>query len=132
MPEIASAAPSPVTLPVPSGGSPGPTKPVPVPRARARTRTARDLALLLPGIAGFAALLVLVRARRTEAWDLAVTLRLQALDHPLLEGAMRVVSWPGFPPQSRLIPPGAALGLWLARARTESVLTLLAWTSALV
>jgi membrane-associated phospholipid phosphatase len=123
MPQIASAAPTPDRrLVLPRS---------PVPPTRARSRTATDLALLLSGIAGFAALLALVRARRTDAWDLAVTLRVQALRHPLLERAMTFVSWFGFPPQSRLLPPGAAALLWLARARLESVLTLVAWTSAL-
>ncbi|MFN8620206.1 MAG: phosphatase PAP2 family protein [Chloroflexota bacterium] len=140
MPEIASAASTPerrlaapFRLPAAAVANVAAhaAAPPPIPRARARSRTARDLALLAPGIGGFAALLVLVRARRTEALDLAITLRLQAIDHPLLELAMRAVSWPGFPPQSRLIPPAAALGLWLARARTESALTLLAWTSGL-
>jgi undecaprenyl-diphosphatase len=99
---------------------------------RALPRTTSELVLLLPGIAGFAALAFLVRARRTEAADLAISLRIQALKHPAIERAMAVVSWVGFPPQSRLIPPGVAAGLWLGRARLEAIMLLGAWGSALL
>ena len=50
----------------------------PVPVHRALPRSATDLALILPGIAGFAALVALVRAKRTQAADLALSLRIQA------------------------------------------------------
>jgi undecaprenyl-diphosphatase len=99
---------------------------------RALPRTASELALLVPGIVGFAALAVLVRARRTQAADLAISLRIQAIKHPVIERAMAVVSWFGFPPQSRLIPPGVALMLWLGRARLEAAMLLGAWGSALL
>jgi undecaprenyl-diphosphatase len=99
---------------------------------RALPRTTSELVLLLPGIAGFAALAFLVRARRTEAADLAISLRIQALKHPAIERAMAVVSWVGFPPQSRLIPPGVAAALWLGRARLEAIMLLGAWGSALL
>lgn len=106
--------------------------PTPVPARRALPRSASDLALILPGVAGFAALAALVRANRTQAADLAISLRLQALRHPVIERGMAAVSWFGFPPQSRLIPPGVALALWVGRARLESVMTLAAWSSALL
>lgn len=112
--------------------NPAAAPPPAVPVARALPRTASELALLLPGIAGFAALIVLVRAKRTEAADLAISLRIQAIKHPVVERAMAVVSWFGFPPQSRLIPPGVALALWLGRARLEAAMLLGAWGSALV
>ena len=75
--------------------------PTPVAVRRGRSASAVAWACLI----GFAALFGLVRAKRSEALDLAVTLQLQANRHPLIERLMRVVSWPGFPPQSRLIPP---------------------------
>jgi membrane-associated phospholipid phosphatase len=81
-------------------------------------------------VAGFAALLVLVRHGRTSAVDAAITLRVQAVRHPALETAMRIASWPGFPPQSRLIPP-VAIGLLAALGlRQEALAQTMAWGSA--
>jgi membrane-associated phospholipid phosphatase len=102
-----------------------------VPARVAVPRAGIGLRYLLPGIAGFAALMAVVRRKRSEAFDLAISLRVQAIRHPVLERAMAFVSWFGFPPQSRLIPPSAMLGLWLARYRLESGMLLAAWGSAL-
>jgi undecaprenyl-diphosphatase len=82
-------------------------------------------------MAGFSALMVLVRQQRLEAIDLGITMRLQALRHPILARVMDVVSWFGFPPQSRLLPPAAIAALWLARFRLEALLQAAAWSSAL-
>lgn len=70
-------------------------------------------------VAGFAGLLALVRANRSAAFDLAMTIRLQAWQNPAIAELMRVVSWPGFPPQSRLIPP-AIMAAWLAAGRRRA------------
>jgi len=113
-------------MPHPSGLSPAVPARVAVPRA------GTSLALILPGVVGFAALTALVRRRRSDAADLAIALRIQAFRHPALERLMAVVSWFGFPPQSRLIPPGAVVALWLGRFRLESALMLAAWGSALL
>ena len=43
---------------------------------------------------------------------------------------MGIVSWPGFPPQSRLIPPTAIGTLWLLRFRTEAAFLSAAWGTA--
>jgi len=74
----------------------------------------------------------LVRARRSEALDLAVTLQLQANRHPMIERLMRIVSWPGFPPQSRLIPPLGILALLAARLRVEAAFLVAAWGTSLL
>jgi undecaprenyl-diphosphatase len=103
---------------------------VPAPVAVRRGRRATNVAIA--GVAGFLALLVLVRARRTDALDLAVTLRLQAADHPSIRRLMTAASWPGFPPQSRLIPPMVMLGLWVSRLRLEAMTLLAGWGSALL
>ena len=79
------------------------------------------------GAAGFAIILAVVRRKRTEALDLAVTMKVQAVRHPLLERAMAGVSWFGFPPQSRVIPPLLIAGEWLSRYRLEALMQLLAW-----
>ena len=58
--------------------------------------------------------------------------RLQAIRHPWVERAMAFVSWFGFPPQSRLLPPTYAAALWIARFRLEAVFQLAAWGTALL
>jgi undecaprenyl-diphosphatase len=45
---------------------------------------------------------------------------------------MRLASWPGFPPQSRLIPPGIATTWLLLGFPVEAVGQTLAWGSAVV
>jgi membrane-associated phospholipid phosphatase len=104
----------------------------PVPASVAVPRTRVALGVLMVGVGGFATLTALVRRKRLEAVDLAVTMRLQAIRHPWLERAMAVVSWFGFPPQSRLLPPLAAATLWLGHFRLEAALQLAAWGSALL
>ena len=83
-------------------------------------------------LAAFGAVFGLVRARRSDAVDLAVTLKLQQRDHPILQAVMRAASWPGFPPQSRIIPAVGALGLLAARLPLEAAFTLGAWGTALL
>jgi undecaprenyl-diphosphatase len=81
---------------------------------------------------GFGAIFALVRARRTDAIDLAVTMKLQRRTHPLLSRLMEAVSWPGFPPQSRLIPPIMIAVLLALRLRLEALAMVGAWGTALV
>lgn len=91
-------------------------------------------ALLLSSaaLAGFVALLGAVMSRRSEAADVAITLRVQAQRHRSLGLLMEAVSWPGFPPQSRIIPPLAITTMLALRLRTEALFQLLAWGTALV
>lgn len=81
-------------------------------------------------MAGFAGLYALVRQRRTEAVDLAITMKVQSIRHPLVARLMTAVSWPGFPPQSRVVPPALVSVLWMSRFRTEAAIQLLAWGTA--
>ena len=78
----------------------------------------------------FGILFVAVKRNRTAAFDLATALRIQGLRSPFFDRLMTAASWPGFPPQSRLIPPGIAAVLWLRRRRLEAVLQLAAWGTA--
>ena len=85
--------------------------------------------MLVAGAAlgGFGLLFTLVKARRSEAIDVAITLQVQAQKHPTVAQLMEVVSWPGFPPQSRIIPPLAMATMYVMGLRTEAAFQLLAW-----
>ncbi len=98
------------------------------PVAVARGRSA--LGVALAGLAGFGAIFASVRAHRSEALDLALMLRLQRERRPWLDRVMAVVSWPGFPPQSRIIPPAAIGAMWLVRFRAEAAFQAAAWGTA--
>ncbi|HVL53114.1 MAG TPA: phosphatase PAP2 family protein [Vitreimonas sp.] len=103
---------------------------LPEPVAHARGRLATWVALA--GLGGFAAIFGLVRARRSEAIDVAVMMKLQRRSNPLMDRLMAAVSWIGFPPQSRTLPPVLIAGMWLTRFRTEAVFQLLGWATGLV
>jgi undecaprenyl-diphosphatase len=103
---------------------------VPPRAAVARSRLPRAVAVA--GLVGFGALFALVKADRTKAWDAAVTLRIQARQHPALETLMRAASWPGFPPQSRLIPPAIIATMAASGLRVEALCQTAAWGSALL
>ncbi len=98
-----------------------------VPRGMALLRGRNGMIVGGLALAGFAGLFGLVKARRSEAVDVAITLQLQARRHPSLARVMEVVSWPGFPPQSRVIPPLAIATMFVMRLRTEALFQLLAW-----
>jgi undecaprenyl-diphosphatase len=98
------------------------------PPARRRAAFRLDIAALF----GFLVVFGLVRARRTEAFDLALTLRVQGRRSPAVGRLMAAVSWPGFPPQSRLIPPALAGALLLQGRRLEAAAQGAAWGTALL
>jgi membrane-associated phospholipid phosphatase len=81
-------------------------------------------------LASFAGLLALVRAKRSAAFDLAMTLRLQAWQQPWLAEIMRLASWPGFPPQSRIIPPVVMAAWWATGHRVAALFQLASWGGA--
>ena len=100
--------------------------------SEAEPRTRFALGVLFAGITGFAALTALVPTKQVQAIDQAITVRLQAIQNPWIERAATFVSWFGFPPQSRVLPPTYAAVLWIARFRLEAVFQLAAWGSALL
>jgi undecaprenyl-diphosphatase len=103
----------------------------PEPLARPERQRARSgLTVAALAFAGFLGLFVTVKARRSEPIDAAITLRLQARRHRWLARLMEACSWPGFPPQSRVIPPLIMSGLWLSGHRTEAGFQGLAWGTA--
>jgi undecaprenyl-diphosphatase len=81
---------------------------------------------------GFAAIFALVRARRSDALDLAITVKLQRGSNPALGHLMQAISWPGFPPQSRIIPALLIGALAVLRLPLEAVAMLAAWATALL
>ena len=84
-------------------------------------------------LAGFGVIFALVRTHRSDAIDLAVTLKLQREGRqPVTRAVMQAVSWPGFPPQSHIIPAGIAAGLLAARLPLEALFALGAWGTSLV
>jgi undecaprenyl-diphosphatase len=86
--------------------------------------------LIVGLLGGFTWLLLLVRANRSAAFDLAMTLRLQAWKHPALAALLRAASWPGFPPQSRLIPPAIIAAWWASGRKRAAAFQLAAWSGA--
>jgi membrane-associated phospholipid phosphatase len=77
----------------------------------------------------FAIIFAIVRRNQSASTDAAITLRLQKQRHPMFNRLMHVVSWPGFPPQSRLIPPAMSAMLFTFGFRLEAAFQLLAWGS---
>ena len=94
-------------------------------RALARGRGA--IAFGLTALLLFAGLFGFVKRNRSHALDVRVTRSLQRVDVRWFDRLMNVVSWPGFPPQSRVIPVLLSL-FWLTLGfPIEAVFQLLAW-----
>ena len=81
-------------------------------------------------LVGFGGLLAIVRANRTAAFDLAVTLRVQAAQSPALSRALAGVSWLGYPPQSRIVPPLVTLAWLRSGGRVDAACQLAGWGTA--
>jgi undecaprenyl-diphosphatase len=84
------------------------------------------------GLSGFGVVFAVVRARLSDALDLAMTIKLQRGTHPSVDRLLGAASWPGFPPQSRLIPAAIAAILVAARLRLEAGAFVAAWSTALL
>ena len=78
-------------------------------------------------LAVFAVLFAIVRANRSARLDLKITLAVQRQRRPAFRRLMGFVSWFGFPPQSRFIPPGLAATIALLGFPLEGLFQLLAW-----
>jgi undecaprenyl-diphosphatase len=85
------------------------------------------MAVSLLALAAFGLLFVWVRANRSRAIDLRVTRALQRIDARWFDRLMRAVSWAGFPPQSRVIPPLLSLAWFAFGFPIEALFQLLAW-----
>lgn len=93
--------------------------------ALARGRSGLTIASVLLGI--FVILFAIVRRNLTAAPDAAITLKVQRNTHPDIDRLMRIASWPGFPPQSRLLPPSLSALLWFLGFRLEALFQFAAW-----
>jgi undecaprenyl-diphosphatase len=109
-----------------------PVAAVVVPPRAALVRSRIPTLIGLAGLVGFGVLFALVRVGRTAAFDAALTIRIQASRNPALNALMRAASWPGFPPQSRIIQPLIIGSLAAARLRVEALSQTLAWGTALL
>jgi membrane-associated phospholipid phosphatase len=116
---------------VPDEAAPGGTSVALPPRIAAR-RAVGAQRFALMGVGGFVAIFAAVRAKRTEAVDLAITIRWQRVHHPLLGRAMAAVSWPGFPPESRIIPIVLMATEVAVGMPTEAAFQLLAWLTGAI
>lgn len=80
----------------------------------------------------FSLLFLLVRKNRSQAMDAAITIKVQGQKSAVFDRLMHIVSWPGFPPQSRILPPAISGSLWLLGFRLEAVFQLLAWGTGVI
>ncbi|MEA2530583.1 MAG: hypothetical protein QOF01_2053 [Thermomicrobiales bacterium] len=90
------------------------------------------VAYVIAALTAFAGLVALVRGGRTSRVDRAVTLSLQRRKAPWFSRLMHLASWPGFPPQSRILPLAIPTVIALLGYPFEAIVQLLGWgTSAL-
>lgn len=75
----------------------------------------------------FAVIFALVKRNHSASFDLRVTRRLQRQHQPWFSRLMQVVSWPGYPPQSRIVPPALAAGMLVLGFPLEALFQLAAW-----
>ncbi|MGZ9166262.1 MAG: phosphatase PAP2 family protein [Anaerolineales bacterium] len=80
---------------------------------------------LFSAIGAFAMLTFLVETTPSFPIDLQITLAIQSIDSPFFEGLMRLISWPGFLPQSIIITLLLAFMLYMYGLHWESVTSLL-------
>lgn len=103
-----------------------------VPRRVALARGRIGLLVASLAFLGFVGIFALVRANRSGAIDVGITMKLQRRRWPWLARLMAVASWPGFPPQSWAIPPTIVAMIWALGFRLEAGFQLLAWGTALL
>jgi membrane-associated phospholipid phosphatase len=95
------------------------------PRARWYRTVLFRVGLFL-AIGALAMLTFLVETTPSFPIDLEITRAIQSIDSPSFEGLMRLISWPGFLPQSIIITVLIAFLLYIYGLRWESVTSLLA------
>ena len=91
-------------------------------------RTVLFRVALFLAIGAFAMLTFLVETTPSFPIDLEITRAIQSIDSPFFEGLMKLISWPGFLPQSIIFTLLIAFMLYIYGLRWESVTSLLAAT----
>ncbi|HEX6269916.1 MAG TPA: phosphatase PAP2 family protein [Anaerolineales bacterium] len=91
-----------------------------------RYRTLLFQTALISAIIAFATLTFLVETIPSFSVDLQITRAIQTIDSPLFAEVMRLVSWPGFLPQSIIITLLIAFVLYMYGLRWEAGASLLA------
>lgn len=98
----------------------------------AKSRGRGFLVLALVALAAFVSLLMAVRRNPRMERDVVVTLQMQRLSHPPLARLLHAISWPGFRPQSLILPGTATAGVWLLGFRREARYMVFAWLASLI
>lgn len=98
-----------------------------VPPTVAMQRGNTSMTVIAMALGVFAILFAVVRAGRSDRTDHRITMAIQRRRAPWFRQLMNLVSWPGFPPQSRIIPPLLSLGWWFLGFPLEAMFQLLAW-----
>jgi membrane-associated phospholipid phosphatase len=96
------------------------------------TRGVAGIGIVMVCLAVFSCLFTLVRRNRSQAVDAAITIKVQGQKSATFDRLMHVVSWPGFPPQSRLLPPAISAALWMLGFRLEAVFQFMAWGTGVI
>lgn len=90
------------------------------------------IAYLIVSLCAVGLLTKLVKSGKTAELDATVTLALQRQQNPWFARLMHLVSWAGFPPQSRLLPPLYPALIALSGHRIDALFQLAGWgTSAI-
>jgi membrane-associated phospholipid phosphatase len=98
-----------------------------VPDREALGRGRVGVAVVLVALGVFAVLFGAVRAGRSAEVDHRITVTLQRRRAPWFRRLMHAVSWPGFPPQSRVLPPLVSLTWLVLGFPLEALFQILAW-----
>jgi undecaprenyl-diphosphatase len=91
-----------------------------------RYRTVLFSFALLSTVILFSLLTFLVETTPFFPIDLQITLAIQSIDSPFFAGLMRLISWPGFLPQSAIVTLLVAFTLYVYGFHWESVTAILA------
>ncbi len=101
--------------------------------APARRRTYRTILFqggLIAAGSALAFLTFLVKQTPLFPLDLSITRGIQMINNPVFGPLMSFISWPGFPPQSFIIPVVGVAALWLLGLHWEAVAALVAAVSS--
>lgn len=100
-----------------------------VPEKIAPSKSLVGLIYVAVAIGVFSKLFTKVRSGETAELDAELTHKVQVegAKRPWFNRLMHIVSWPGFPPQSRTIPPMLAVILWIRGFRLEALFQLAGW-----